>query len=343
MEKAKTKIEQFKAVLDNHKTMLIVMQDNPDPDSIAAAVALRKLANTFGDVQCSIAHGGTVGRGENRALVKYLGLNLRPLDQIDLTAFELFALVDTQPETGNNSLPVCIEPDIVIDHHPCRRTTRHCRFTDIRSNYGATVTILFEYFKFADIKIDPPLATAMLYAIRSDTQDLGRDTSRADTQALAELFFVANKRMLSQIQRGKVQRDYFQMLADALHQARVYDNAIVTNLGGIDNPDMVAEAADLLLRDDMTDWVMAYGFSQDKLVISLRTEQEQLHADKVMHKLVARKGTGGGHPSYAGGQIGTKGLSQRQIAKLEALVVGRFVKAVVKDGTKTKTERLIRQ
>ncbi len=112
--------------------------------------------------------------------------------------------------------------------------------------------------------------------------------------------------------------------------------------GRIDNRN-VAEAADLLLRDDMTDWVMAYGFSQDKLVISLRTEQEQLHADKVMHKLVARKGTGGGHPSYAGGQIGTKGLSQRQIAKLEALVVGRFVKAVVKDGTKTKTERLIRQ
>jgi nanoRNase/pAp phosphatase (c-di-AMP/oligoRNAs hydrolase) len=108
MEKAKTKIEQFKAVLDNHKTMLIVMQDNPDPDSIARPLRCGNwpiLSVTY-SVQ---SRTGYVGRGENRALVKYLGLNLRPLDQIDLTAFELFALVDTQPETGNNSLPVCIE------------------------------------------------------------------------------------------------------------------------------------------------------------------------------------------------------------------------------------------
>ena len=239
MKKANSKIEQLNAILNGHKTMLIVMQDNPDPDSIAAAVALRKLANTLADVQCSIAHCGTVGRGENRALVKYLGLNLRDLAQIDLTGFDLVAMVDTQPGTGNNSLPDPVEPDIVIDHHPCRKTTRRCRFTDIRSSYGATVTILYEYFKAAGIKIDTPLATAMLYAIRSDTQDLGRDAARADTQALTELFMTANKRMLSEIQRGKVQRGYFQMLSDALKQAKVYGNAIVTNLGCIDNPDMI--------------------------------------------------------------------------------------------------------
>ena len=91
----------------------------------------------------------------------------------------------------------------------------------------------------------------------------------------------------------------------------------------------------------MTNWVMVYGFSQDKLVISLRTEQEQLAADAVMHKLVARKGTGGGHPSYAGGQIGIRGLSQKQIARLEKLVEGRFVKAVVRDNS-AKAESLIR-
>lgn len=335
MDKSKTKLEQLKSLLQGHQTMLIVIQDNPDPDSIASAVALRKLANTLAEVQCSIAHSGTVGRGENRALVKYLGLNLRPLNQIDPTAFELFALVDTQPGTGNNSLPRQIEPDIVIDHHPCRKTTRSCRFTDIRSHYGATATILYEYFKGAGIKIETPMATAMLYAIRSDTQDLGRDTSRADIQALTELFQTANNRMLSEIQRGKVQRDYFQMLSDALKKAKVYGNAIVTNLGCIDNPDMIAEVADLLLRDDLTNWVMAYGFSREKLAISLRTEQEQLGADKVMHRIVARKGTGGGHPSYAGGQISIKRLTQKQIEKLEKLIISRYVQSVVPSSTKS--------
>lgn len=327
-QKMQTKLRQLTAVLENHASMLIVLQDNPDPDAIASAVALRKLANVLANVQCSIAHGGTVGRGENRALVKYLNLNLRPMEQIDVAQFDLFAMLDTQPGTGNNSLPEEIEPDIVIDHHTCRQQTRHCRFSDIRNRYGATATILYEYLKAAGIKPDVPIATAMLYAIRSDTQDLGRDTTKADIRALTHLYAVANKRMLSQIQRGKVRRDYYRMLANAMTNAQVYANAIVTDLGRIENPDMVAEVADLLLRDDQTDWVMVYGRSQNKLLISLRTYQENARADKVIRHLVSRRGTGGGHPSYAGGQIPLDNYTEKTITKLQKTVISRFVKEV---------------
>lgn len=329
--KTESKLAQFKAVLEGHKTMLIVMQDNPDPDSIAAAVALRKLANTLAQIQCSIAHGGTVGRAENRALVKYLGVNLRSMDQLDMKQFELFAMVDTQPETGNNSLSSEIEPDIVIDHHICRRNTRHCRFTDVRSKYGATATILHEYLSEAKIEIDVPLATALLYAIRSDTQDLGRDSTKADMEVFSELYPQANKRMLSQIQRGKVSRDYYQMMGDALKNAQVYGNAIVTNLGQIENPDMVAEVADILLRDDQTSWVMVVGYFGHKMMISLRAQEENAKAEKVIHHIVARKGTGGGHPSYAGGQIPLKDGTHKTRQRLEKTILNRFLKQVVKD------------
>lgn len=328
MKKSAIKVEQLRQILENHSTMLIVMQDNPDPDSIAAAMALKKLANSLADVQCSIAHGGTVGRAENRALIKYLGLNLRDIQQLDLSQYELFAMVDTQPGTGNNSLPERIEPDVVIDHHPCRPLTRHCRFTDIRSRYGATATIMFEYLECAKIKPEVSLATALLYAIRSDTQDLGRDTVHADIRGLTQLYTIANKRMLSEIQRGKVQRDYYQMLVNALKNAKVVDHAIITHLGRVENPDMIAEVADLLIRDDLTDWVMASGYTHNRLTISLRTSQEELPADKVIRALVARRGTGGGHPSYAGGQISIEGLSEAQIDALQKRLYDRFVKAV---------------
>lgn len=331
MDRTKTKLEQIKEVFKDHKTMLIAIQDNPDPDAIASAVALRKLANTLSNIQCSIAHGGTVGRAENRALVRYLGLNLRPIDQLDMAQFELFAMVDTQPGTGNNSLPSEIEPDIVIDHHTCRQRTRHCRFTDIRNKYGAAATILYEYLTAADIQIEVPLATSLLYAIRSDTQDLGRDTTRADTEVFVELYPLANKRMLSQIQRGTVQRDYYQMLADALKNAFVIDNAIVTNLGSIGNPDMIAEVADMLLRDEMTNWVMVYGYFQQKMLISLRTYEEEARADQVIHHIVARKGSGGGHPSYAGGQIPFPDSTQKSKRKLEKTILNRFLKQVVRN------------
>ena len=339
-KKTEAKLKQLKAVLADYQTMLIVMQDNPDPDAIASAVALRRLANTVGNIQCSIAHGGTVGRAENRALVKYLNLNLRAMDQIDLKQFELFAMVDTQPGTGNNSLPLQIEPDIVIDHHTCRTLTRHCKFTDVRSKYGATATILLEYLNAVDFIMEIPLATAMLYAIRSDTQDLGRDSTKADLTAFTQLYPIANKHKLSEIQRGLVQRNYYQMLADGLKNATVYANAIITNLGNIENPDMIAEVADMLLRDDQTNWIMVHGFYKEIMMISLRTYQENAHADKVIRHLVARRGTGGGHSSYAGGQIPLpKNLKSRQ--KIEKLIQNRFLKEVCRDRIATTT--LIRQ
>jgi nanoRNase/pAp phosphatase (c-di-AMP/oligoRNAs hydrolase) len=199
--------------------LLIIIQDNPDPDCIASAVALRKLANSLANLQCSITCGGTVGRGENRALVKYLGLNLRNCEEIDYSKFDLLAMVDTQPGTGNNSLPTRLLPNIVVDHHPIRRLTRAVPFTDIRSGYGSTSTVFVEYLIEAGITPETPLATALLYGIRSDTQDLGREAARADIEAIQFLYPFANKRMLSVIQRGKVPRVYYQMLANALRNA----------------------------------------------------------------------------------------------------------------------------
>ena len=75
--------------MQGKSSLVIVMQDNPDPDSIAAAVALRKLANATAGLKCSIAHGGTVGRGENRTLVKYLNLNLLDCRKIERT-FQIY-------------------------------------------------------------------------------------------------------------------------------------------------------------------------------------------------------------------------------------------------------------
>jgi nanoRNase/pAp phosphatase (c-di-AMP/oligoRNAs hydrolase) len=334
-EKTGSKLQKLTELFTGKAYLLIVMQDNPDPDSIASAVALRKLANSQANLQCSIACGGTVGRGENRALVKYLGLNLRVCTEIDYSKFDLLAMVDTQPLAGNNSLPEKVVPNIVIDHHPIRRQTRTVTFTDVRSGYGATATMFVEYLIEAGITPETPLATALLYGIRSDTQDLGREASRFDIEAIEFLYPFANKRMLSIIQRGKVPRVYYQMLTDALRNARVQGPAIITELGEIDNPDMIAEVADMLLREDETSWTMCTGSWKDKLLISIRTSEEGNLAEKVIKQMVHQKGTGGGHLTYAGGQIplkkGTKGERQDMEKKMQQ----RFLKAINADAAQS--------
>jgi len=327
-EKTGSKLQRLKELFAGSAYLLIGMQDSPDPDSIAAAVALRRLANSMANLQCSFVCGGVVGRGENRALVRYLGLNLRAYDEIDYSKFDLLALVDTQPGTGNNSLPQGIIPDIVIDHHPIRRQTRAVTFTDVRGDYGATSTILVEYLLEADIAPDAPLATALLYGIRSDTQDLGREASHADVEALVFLYPLANKRMLGVIERGKYPREYYQLLADALRNARVYGSAVITSLSVVNNPDIIAEVADLLLRDDETDWVLCSGCWDGKLLFSIRTAEEGVSAEKIVRRLVARRGTGGGHATYAGGQLPLGAQTPTECQKLRRALERKFLRII---------------
>ncbi len=331
-EKTGSKLQRLTELFVGKTSLLIAMQDTPDPDSLAAAVALRRLAKGLGNAQCSIVCGGTVGRAENRALVRYLGLNLRSYAEIDFRKYDLIAMVDTQPATGNNSLPETVVPNIVIDHHPIHRRTRTVAFTDVRSSYGATSTILVEYLIEAGITPDVPLATALLYGIRSDTLDLGRESSLSDAEAIGFLYPFANKRMLAVIQRGKVPRGYYQMLADALRNARVQGPAILTELGEIDNPDMIAEVADLLLREDETTWTMCTGYWNGKLLISIRTSEEGNLAGKVMRHVVGRKGTGGGHLTYAGGQIPLMEGTAAKREEIEEHIEKRFLDAIGADG-----------
>ena len=319
------KVSRLMALLQGHGTMLIIIQDYPDPDALAAAAALKEVANRAA-VQCSVSHGGVVGRAENRALVDYLNLNLRPLDDLDPTRFDLIAMVDTQPAAGNNSLAPGITPQLVIDHHPIRRATRRAEYTEIRSHYGATCTILYEYLEQLQIVPDPPLATSLLYGIRSDTQDLGRESTPADTAAYLSLYPLSNPRMLTEIQRHRVPRAYFRMLARGLANARVHGTCVISGLGDVNNPDMMGEVADLLLRCQGCEWALCYGFYAEKLLLSLRTWDADANAGRLMHRLVGRKGTGGGHDMLAGGQVLLTNLSEGERRLLERTIQRRFLR-----------------
>jgi nanoRNase/pAp phosphatase (c-di-AMP/oligoRNAs hydrolase) len=327
VNETRSKLKKLKALWARGESLLIVMQNNPDPDAIAAACALRELAYKAAGLNCRFAYGGTIGRAENRELVHYLGFAFYPFDKISNYKSDLIALVDTQPMAGNNPLPAGVQPDIIIDHHPAIKASRGVAFTDIRENYGSTSTILWEYLREAKITPDMPVATALLYGIRSDTQDLGRETTQVDIDAIESLYPLANKRMLGQIQRGRVPSAYYQMLTTALSNTRIYSHALICDIGDIDNPDMIGEVADLLLRHEEVDWVMCYGLCNDQILISFRTQDSSFDAGDVARKVVEKLGTGGGHEHMAGGQISLPPgkRARRKRSRIEGLIRGRFL------------------
>ncbi len=306
---------------------LVVLQNYPDPDAIASAAALKTLITHLGDVPCTLCHGGTVGRAENRALVRYLDLSLRPVNGLELGRYDLVAMVDAQPGTGNTSLPAERLPDVVIDHHPIRRLTRSVPFTDVRGRYGATSTILYEYLSEAHLEPSLSLATALTYGIQSDTGDLGRKTTKADIHAFQSLYPLANPRALARIRRQPLPVTYFRVLATGLQNATLCGSVVTTFLGNIDNPDMAGEVADLLLRNELSTWALCGGCFDGRMLVSLRTVDSEVDAGKVMRRLVSRLGTGGGHYTMAGGQIPLKREDSRKTLHTWGLLVKRLRRA----------------
>ncbi len=328
MEKKHTepKINRLLSALKDCRTLLIVMQDFPDPDAIAAAAALRELAKSRQEITTTLVCGGFVGRAENRALLKYLGLNVQSQETIPASGFDCVAMVDTQPGAGNNTLAHDVVPDIVIDHHPIRSITRRAPFFDVRCRYGATSTILYEYLESRQIQIPVPIATALLYGIRSDTADFGREATEADIRAFLALYPSSNKRMLGRIAMARVPRAYFQTISRALISARSAGDCVFTDLGEVINPDIVSEVADLLLRDEETNWALCVAKHRRELLISVRTSDLNADAGRLVQRLVGRLGTGGGHTAMAGGQIPLRSDTAEAAQGLIDQVTSRFLR-----------------
>lgn len=282
---------------------LILTHDNPDPDSIAAALGLKKLLAHAG-IDAVIGLGGIIGRAENRAMVRELKIELLPLDLLSWDDFTAYALVDTQPNTGNNSFPADRLCDICVDHHPLRATTPvDVPWKDIRPEVGATATIVYNYLKDAGVPIDSQLSTAFLYALKSETRDLGREAGAPERNAYVDLMKDADFERLYAIAHPKLGREHFVALDRALRSAIVWGELLAINLGELAYPDLVAEVADLMLPYEKARWVLCVGQHKHAVYLSMRTDLTTASAGSLIRRVVGARGAAGGHGMVAGGRL----------------------------------------
>lgn len=304
---------------------LVLTHDNPDPDSIASAAGLAKILRRSFRRQVRVAYGGIIGRAENQEMVKQLGITLSHIRNLDVRKYKHFALVDTQPGTGNNQLDD-IAPDVVFDHHPIRSATRKVPFYDIRTEYGATATMIAEYIAASGWDLTKKEATAFLYAVRSETQDFGREFSTPDRLLFDELLQQADLRALARIQSPRLQLSYYQTLHEALENLQSVGSLVISNLGDVDNPDIVPEIADLLVRMKGKTWSFCTGIHDDRIYVSLRTTNSRADAGRLMRRLLGRRGKGGGHGMMAGGWIQWEGTRSATAEGLQKYLAQRLAK-----------------
>ncbi|WP_066412232.1 DHH family phosphoesterase [Halorubrum aethiopicum] len=281
--------------------LLVVAHDNPDPDAIASAVGLARIAEAVG-VPAEPCYGGEIAHQENRAMVNLLDLSLSTVDGVDLETYGGIALVDHSRAGINDSLPEGTPVDVVIDHHPPRGPVEGA-FVDVRPDAGATSTLIAEYLSRLGIEPDRPLATALLYGIRIDTRDFTREVSIPDFEAAASLTPHVDESTLDRVESPSVSPETLRVLATAIDRRDVRGSTVASCVGEITDRDALAQAADRLLDLEGIAVTFVYGYMDGVIYGSARTRGTDLDVGELLRDALAQAGSAGGHANMAGAQV----------------------------------------
>ena len=323
-------------LLADKKNILVTSHLHPDPDALASASALcTLLEQSLKGANVSMSIKGRIAGGINEVFVRQANLKLIPWDDENLKNFDAIVLLDTQPAFPFSPLPPDVTAFGVIDHHRSRFPNPHCRFCDIRTEVGATSSIIFSYFMELEVPIKPDLAATLLYAIESDLAGAAGTPGELDNIALSSLTLLADPRKLYQMRYADLPQSYYANFSEGLLNASFYDHAIVSHLDKIDSLERPAVVADFLLRFEKVNWALVTAVTDGKLILSLRTRTtSKMSAADLAKRLMRKIGEGGGHRTKAGGFIKLDTESPAEVERWREVLRRRLLRALLIKGGK---------
>ncbi len=279
----------------------IVVHNNPDPDAISGAMALKEIAKTVG-VYSEIIYNGLIGHQENKAFVNLLDIDIERMEEYDPSKFSNLALFESAIPGVNNLLPSDAKVNIIIDHHPVAITEVKADFIDIQPEIGASATIMTTYIKELGMKVNSELATALLYGIRVDTHEFKKNTTQADLNAAAFLYPLVDHEILSQIEMPSMSTETLDIMGHAIKNRQVTGSYLISNVGSVRDRDALPQAADYLLNLEGVTTTIIFGLTEDTIHLSGRSKDVRVNVGEVMREAFGEE-HGGGHATSAGAQI----------------------------------------
>ena len=288
-------------LIEANESLVIVCHDNPDPDCLSSALALKEIANTTDIDSIEITYGGEITHQQNRAMINKLNIQLTRFDEVAIDEFDLLALVDHSVPGQNNSISTGTIPDIVIDHHPMNDV--NAEYLDLRPYVGATATIFTEYLDTLDIEIGKRLATALLFGIHRETLGFTRGTTLLEHVASGMLHPRANHSQIQTLIDSVFSSETLDGIGKAILNRDARGSCLVSTIGRTKERDILPQAADYLLKLEGISTAIVFGIIDDTVHLSARTRNNQLHIGDLMAKTFDEMGSAGGHSSMAGGQV----------------------------------------
>ncbi len=299
------RLDDFHKTLDEHRgeSHLVVLQNYPDSDAIAAAFAHQSICDNF-EIAVEIVHSGTISHQQNVALVKLLNIELHPF-QLDfsLEGFSGAVFVDNQGTTSGEIVDALeaarIPVLMIIDHHELQERLEP-QYSDIRRTAGATATIYTDYIQSGELlDLDSArrehvlVATALFHGIMTDTGNFLR-AGEDDLKAAAFLTNFHDTELLGQIMSQRRTKQTMEIIQRAVGERTIVENYSIVGIGYLraGDRDAIPQAADFLLTEEYIHTAIVYGIviedDEETLVGFLRTSKFTINPDEFIKEVFGR-------------------------------------------------------
>src|SRR3954452_4501808 len=290
----RARVQQYQRYFSDAERVLILLHNDPDPDAMASGLALRNILRRTKTTAIIGAMQG-VTRPENLRMVNLLDIHVEIMTPETIREFDRICMVDVQPHYFGGLID---RVDLVIDHHP-EQAGYTAVFKDVRADYGSTCTILTEHLRAVDVNISERTATAMLYAIKSDTLFFNRQANRVDIEAFSYLYPLADATMIRKMEGAEITEERLDYVLRAKQHGLMQEQVFCAFLGNTLRDDFIPYVADFYLQLEDVKWTIVAGIVGESLVMSVRNLGYSKNAGEFVRRFFSDIGSAGGHRAMA--------------------------------------------
>lgn len=292
-------LSSFYATISRYDKIAIVIHKNPDGDAIGSSLALKNLLKYFGK-QVRIYCNDQLPEMFLVLSDGYLDLKTNPITEnlifsIDCADFVL---------TGINEKDLTNKSLVSIDHHKRSKINKFSKFT-IHAEKSSTAEIVWEIFRYLDVKIDSKTADYLLLGIYSDTGGMIHSNVGIDTMKTVSMLLECGGKLKLAMSGLKEKKHVhrIKLWGDAIERLKYnpkYD-ILYTIITDLDIKKFKCSKEDVsglvnFINSDQKINIFAVVIKENNLLkCSLRTEKNHIDVAKI-----AEVFGGGGHSKAAG-------------------------------------------
>ncbi len=305
----------------SNKHVYLQMHNFPDPDALGSSMGLQYLLKLKG-IESTICYSGSIDRFNTKKMIDIFNLKIVDIEEIkDMTEQDEVILLDTQKSNGNTC--ACNGNVIVsIDHHPIFEHYNYL-YEDIRENVGACASIIASYFYDNNFEMPKDVASALVYGINVDTAHLTRGVTRLDLEMFYNLYKDADENHLNYLENNTLSIDDLQEYAKAISSIRIHQNVSFAKTGNECSKSLIGVISDFMLNIVDVVFSVVYSVKNEGIRLSVRSDNKNLHAGKIIIEALEGIGTGGGHSIMAGGFVPVENIDsvEKYIKTIEKKII----------------------